>query len=62
MFEASTSEITDTCSSFFLSPFVRMATPSRNVYVKVSEVVRQREGEVVTDPDFYRPGLDVLLD
>ena len=33
-----------------------------NVYVKVSAVVRQSEGEVVTDPDFYRPGLDVLFD
>ena len=33
-----------------------------NVYVKVSAVVRQREGKVVTDPDFYRPGLDVLFD
>lgn len=39
----------------------RLAT-TENVFVKVSAVVRRHEGEVVTDPDFYRPSLDVLLD
>lgn len=34
----------------------------RNIFIKVSEVVRRRAGEVVTDPDFYRSGLDTLLD
>ena len=33
-----------------------------NVFVKVSEVVRRVNGEVMVDPDFYRPGLDALLD
>ena len=35
---------------------------AENVFVKVSAVVRRIEGKVVTDPDFYRSGLDVLLD
>jgi L-fuconolactonase len=33
-----------------------------NIFIKVSNVVRQREGKVLTDPAFYRPQLDVLLD
>ena len=33
-----------------------------NIFIKVSEVVRRREGQVVTDPAFYRPGLDALFD
>lgn len=33
-----------------------------NVFIKVSEVVRRKEGKVVTDPAFYRPGLDALFE
>lgn len=33
---------------------------SPRVYIKVSDVVRQNEGKVVEDPEFYRPGLDLL--
>lgn len=33
-----------------------------NVYMKVSAVVRRLKGEVVVDPEFYRPGLDALYD
>ncbi len=32
-----------------------------NIALKVSELVRRVQGSVVTDPDFYRPGLDLLL-
>lgn len=31
-----------------------------NVYAKVSNVVRQKEGKIVSDAAAYRPGLDVL--
>lgn len=34
----------------------------RNVYVKISDVVRVRNGQAVTDPAFHRPALDALLD
>ncbi len=33
-----------------------------NVYVNVSAVVRQGNRKAITDPDFYRPRLDILLD
>ncbi len=33
-----------------------------NVYMKVSAVVRRLKGEVVVDPEFYRPGLDALYE
>jgi L-fuconolactonase len=31
-----------------------------NVYIKISDVPRQREGKLIEDLEFYRPGLDVL--
>jgi L-fuconolactonase len=31
-----------------------------NVYVKISDVPRQRDGKLIEDMEFYRPGLDVL--
>jgi L-fuconolactonase len=31
-----------------------------NVYAKVSNVARRTEGRLITDPQFYRPGLDLL--
>ncbi|MFN0088396.1 MAG: amidohydrolase family protein [Blastocatellia bacterium] len=39
-----------------LAPIARLP----NVYIKISNVVRRREGGVIEDPAFYRPGLDVL--
>jgi L-fuconolactonase len=33
-----------------------------NIFIKVSEVVRRVNGEIVTDPAFYRPALDALLE
>ena len=39
-----------------LAPFAQLS----NVFIKVSNVVRRREGRVIEDPAFYRPGLDVL--
>ena len=32
------------------------------VYVKVSEVLRRRDGQIPTDLDFYRPRLDEIMD
>ena len=34
----------------------------RRIYVKISDVVRVREGRPVTDPDFHRPALEAILD
>lgn len=34
----------------------------QHVYAKISEIARRRDGAIVRDPAFYRPGLDVLLD
>ncbi len=34
---------------------------TRNVYLKVSDVVRRVGADVITDPAYYRPGLDVLF-
>lgn len=34
----------------------------KNVYIKVSDVVRRVNGNIVDDAAFYRPGLDVLFD
>lgn len=34
----------------------------RRVYLKISDVVRVRDGRPVTDPAFHRPALDALLD
>lgn len=39
-----------------------VAASQPNVYIKVSAVVRRVNGKVVTDPAFYRPGLDVLFE
>lgn len=33
-----------------------------NVFVKISGVVRRVDGNIVDDPAYYRPGLDVLCD
>jgi len=33
-----------------------------NIFMKVSGVVRRVNGEFVSDPEFYRPGLDALYD
>ena len=33
-----------------------------NVYAKVSEIVRRANGRPITEPGFYRPGLDALLE
>lgn len=33
-----------------------------NVYMKVSAVVRRVDGEVIVDPEYYRPGLDALYE
>jgi predicted TIM-barrel fold metal-dependent hydrolase len=35
---------------------------SKNVFIKVSDVVRRVNGEVVIDAAFYQPALDVLFD
>lgn len=34
---------------------------TRNVYIKVSDVVRRVGADVITDPAYYQPGLDVLF-
>jgi len=34
----------------------------KNIFVKLSEVVRRVNGQVVEDPAFYRPSLDALLE
>lgn len=34
----------------------------RNVFIKISDVVRRRPDQPVTDPAYYRPALDALLD
>ena len=34
----------------------------RNVYIKISDVVRVRDGQPVTDAAFHRPALDALMD
>lgn len=31
-----------------------------NVYAKISEVARRVDGHLIEDPDYYRPGLDLL--
>lgn len=34
----------------------------RNVFVKISAVVRRVDGKIVDDPEFHRPGLDALFE
>lgn len=41
---------------------LRALEPLANVFVKVSNVLRRREGRLVTEASFYRPGLDTLWD
>lgn len=33
-----------------------------NVFLKISEIVRRVDGEILTDPSFYQPTFDALLD
>jgi L-fuconolactonase len=45
-----------------LRSVLRELAPHPNLYVKVSNVVRRQNERVIDDPDYYRPGLDLLLD
>lgn len=39
---------------------LRSVAALANVYAKISDVVRRMDGHVLTDPDYYRPRLDLL--
>lgn len=41
---------------------VAASAAQRNIVIKISEVARLRGGELVTDPAFYQPALDALLE
>ncbi len=41
---------------------LRELAPRKNVFCKVSNVLRRRAGALITEPEYYRPGLETLWD
>lgn len=44
-----------------LTSALRPLASTSNVFLKVSDVIRRREGRVIDDPAFYQPAFDALL-